>query len=236
MAEGKFIAYYRVSTERQGRSGLGLDAQRAAVADYLNGGSWELLTEFVEIESGRKSDRPQLAEALKACKKQKAILVIAKLDRLARNVAFIANLMEAGVEFIAVDFPQANRLTLHILSAVAEHEARMISARTKAALQSKKKWLANLSPAEKAEMEARGERTKLGGPKLAEAGEKSREVRMAKAAQRAANLLPVIRQVQAAGAKSYHQIANALNERNVPTLRGGPWHAMQVRNVLLRAA
>src|SRR6478672_9282933 len=134
MGSGRFIAYYRVSTAQQGRSGLGLDAQQAAVLAYLNGGSWALLEEFTEIESGKRSDRPQLAAALAACRLHKATLVIAKLDRLARNVAFVSALMEAGVEFVAVDFPQANRLTIHILAAVAEHEASMISARTKAAL------------------------------------------------------------------------------------------------------
>ena len=134
MAKGKFVAYYRVSTEKQGISGLGLEAQRTAVTDFLNGGRWKLVGEFKEVESGKKNDRPALAKALAACRVHGATLIIAKLDRLARNVAFISNLMEAGVEFTAVDFPQANRLTVHILAAVAEHEAAMISARTKAAL------------------------------------------------------------------------------------------------------
>ena len=119
MAEGRFIAYYRVSTDRQGKSGLGLEAQRQAVIDYLDGGRWELVGEHTEIESGRRSDRPELARALEGCRRQKAVLIIAKLDRLARNVAFIANLMESGVDFVAVDFPQANKLTIHILAAVA---------------------------------------------------------------------------------------------------------------------
>src|SRR6516162_2201556 len=134
MAKGKFVAYYRVSTAKQGVSGLGLEAQRTAVLDYLNGGRWKLVGEFKEVESGKDSGRPALAKALAACRVHNATLIIAKLDRLARNVAFISNLMEAGVEFVAVDFPQANRLTVHILAAVAEHEAAMISARTKAAL------------------------------------------------------------------------------------------------------
>src|SRR3954449_713724 len=149
MANGRFIAYYRVSTQAQGANGLGLEAQRAAVLAYLDGGSWHLAAEFVEVESGRKDDRPELAKALAACRRLGATLVIAKLDRLARNVAFVSNLMEAGVEFVAVDFPQANRLTIHILAAVAEHEREMISARTKAALSAAK---------------ARG--TKLGTPNL----------------------------------------------------------------------
>ena len=135
---GKFVAYYRVSTQRQGRSGLGLEAQQTAVRDYLNGGDWRLVAELTEVESGKRSDRPKLVEALKLCRLHGATLIIAKLDRLARNVAFVSNLMEAGVEFHAVDFPQANRLTIHILAAVAEHEARAISERTRAALASAK--------------------------------------------------------------------------------------------------
>src|SRR5215472_8539959 len=142
MARGKYIAYYRVSTERQGKSGLGLDAQRTAVIDYLNGGGWKLLGEFTEVETGKGRNalarRPQLKAAIEVCRKQKATLLIAKLDRLARNVHFISGLMESGVEFVAVDMPMANRLTVHILAAVAEHEREMISARTKAALQAAK--------------------------------------------------------------------------------------------------
>jgi Resolvase, N terminal domain len=127
MAQGRFVAYYRVSTDRQGRSGLGLEAQQEAVRSYLDGGSWQLVDEVVEVESGKRNDRPKLAEALKLCRLHGATLIIAKLDRLARNVAFVSNLMESGVEFVAVDFPQANRLTVHILAAVAEHEREMIS-------------------------------------------------------------------------------------------------------------
>src|ERR1700686_138532 len=134
MANGKFISYLRVSTARQGVSGLGLEAQRESVASYLNGGRWSLVQEVVEVESGKRNDRPAIAEALRLCRLHRATLVIAKLDRLARNVHFISSLMESGVDFVAVDFPQANRLTVHILAAVAEHEASMISARTKAAL------------------------------------------------------------------------------------------------------
>jgi predicted site-specific integrase-resolvase len=128
---GRYLAYYRVSTARQGRSGLGLEAQRQAVGEHLNGGNWKLVGEYTEVESGKRSDRPKLAEALKACRLQGAKLIIAKLDRLARNVAFISNLMESKVEFEAVDFPQANRLTIHIMAAIAEHEAKMISDRTR---------------------------------------------------------------------------------------------------------
>jgi DNA invertase Pin-like site-specific DNA recombinase len=119
MAQGKFVAYYRVSTAKQGRSGLGLEAQQEAVRSYLNGGAWQLVDEVVEVESGKRNDRPKLAEALRLCRLHGAILIIAKLDRLARNVAFISNLMESGVEFTAVDFPQANRLCLNEVKSTA---------------------------------------------------------------------------------------------------------------------
>ena len=145
---GKFVAYFRVSTDRQGKSGLGLDAQREAVMSYLNGGRWTLVAEFTEVESGKHADRPQLAAAITVCKRQKAKLVIAKLDRLSRNLAFIATLMESGVEFVAVDNPHMNKLTVHILAAVAEHEREMISERTKAALAAAKRR-ANVAEAAK---------------------------------------------------------------------------------------
>jgi len=138
MADGKFVAYYRVSTAQQGQSGLGLDAQRDAVMRYLSNGGWPPLAEYTEVETGKGANaldrRPQLQAALAFARKHKATLIIAKLDRLARNVAFISEMMEAKVEFIAVDNPHATRLTLHILAAVAEHERDMISQRTKAAL------------------------------------------------------------------------------------------------------
>src|ERR671910_807892 len=177
MSVCKFAAYYRVSTEKQGRSGLGLEAQQEAVRSYHNGGAWTLVAEIVEVESGKRNDRPKLAEAMRLCRLHGAVLIIAKLDRLARNVAFISNLMESGVEFTAVDFPQANRLTVHILAAVAEHEREMISQRTKAALAAAK---------------ARGKR--LGGDRgnLRAVGDKGREisrmVRIKKAQARTADL------------------------------------------------
>src|SRR5689334_21403407 len=115
MATGKFVSYCRVSTDQQGRSGLGLEAQREAVAGFLNGGAWKLVGEFVEVESGKRADRPQLAAALAACKRYKATLVVAKLDRLSRSVAFLSALMESGVDFVAVDNPNANKLMVHML-------------------------------------------------------------------------------------------------------------------------
>jgi DNA invertase Pin-like site-specific DNA recombinase len=219
---GNFVAYYRVSTERQGRSGLGLDAQKKAVRDHLNGGDWKLVAEFVEVESGKRSDRPKLAHALKACRVRGATLIIAKLDRLARNVHFVSGLMESGVEFTAVDFPQANRLTVHILAAVAEHEAKMISERTKAALAAAK---------------ARGVR--LGGDRgavlTAEARQAGCVAVTARADARAADLAPTIADIQASGARSLRAIAAALNERGIRTPRGaGEWKAGSVAQLLAR--
>jgi DNA invertase Pin-like site-specific DNA recombinase len=223
MATGRFIAYYRVSTARQGRSGLGLEAQQSAVREYLNGGRWTLCGEFTEVESGKRSDRPQLAKALAACRLHKATLVIAKLDRLARNVAFIANLMESGVDFVAVDMPTANRLTVHILAAMAEHEAVAISARTKAALAAAK---------------ARGVR--LGGdrgnlPAVARRGARaSVAARQRVAADRARDLAVVIEELRAEGCASLRQIAAGLNERTITAPRGGAWQVGQVASLLKR--
>ncbi len=215
---GKFVAYFRVSTDRQGKSGLGLDAQREAVMNYLNGGRWTLVDEFTEVESGKRNDRPELVKALAACKKQKAKLVIAKLDRLSRNLAFIATLMDSGVEFVAVDNPHATRLTLHILAAVAEHEREIISARTSAALKAAK---------------ARGKR--LGNPKLSEARRHAAAARKESAERYSANVLPVIQEIQRSGIKSLRGIARALAARGIPTARGGEWTAVQVSDILRRA-
>src|ERR1700723_426554 len=221
MANGKFVSYLRVSTARQGASGLGLEAQRAAVASFLNGGDWTLVQEVLEVESGKRNDRPALAAALKLCGKHRATLVIAKLDRLARNVAFISNLMESGVEFVAVDMPQANRFVVHILAAVVEQEAEAISKRTKAALQAAK---------------ARG--TKLGGRRVsaqrfAEIGAGARLVRTEKADRVRVELLPIIAKIQAAGAVTLRAIAAELNALEIPTpTKRGDWSAVQVIRVL----
>jgi DNA invertase Pin-like site-specific DNA recombinase len=216
---GKFVAYYRVSTQRQGRSGLGLEAQQSAVRDYLDGGDWRLVAELTEIESGKRSDRPKLAEALKLCRLHGATLIIAKLDRLARNVAFISNLMESGVDFHAVDFPQANRLTIHILAAVAEHEAKMISERTRAALAAAKKRGVKLG----------GYRGTTISTKMFEAGQAAIQERVQ---ARAADLTPIIKELQAGGATSLRAIAQGLNERGIPAARGGQWSSPQVMRVL----
>ena len=131
MAEGKFVSYLRVSTDKQGRSGLGLEAQRDAVARYLNGGRWKLVAEYVEVESGKRNSRPQLQAAISHAKATGAKLVIARLDRLARNLHFVSSLQERGVDFVAADMPDANRLTIHIIAAVAEAVGRTISENTK---------------------------------------------------------------------------------------------------------
>jgi DNA invertase Pin-like site-specific DNA recombinase len=204
------VAYYRVSTERQGQSGLGLEAQRSAVAIYAAGR--DLLDEFVEVESGRKDNRPQLTAALALCRQKRAILVIAKLDRLARSVAFISNLMESGVEFVAVDMPQANRLTLHILAAVAEHEREMISQRTRAALAAAK---------------ARG--TKLGNPRPDMA--KLSAAAAAKASHYRSGVLPMIRILREEG-RSLREIATELNSKGISSARGRVWHAASIRSML----
>jgi DNA invertase Pin-like site-specific DNA recombinase len=225
MAQGKFISYLRVSTDKQGRSGLGLEAQREAVAGYLNGGSWQLVNEFVEVESGRKDERPQLAAALEACRRNKATLVIAKLDRLSRRVSFISAIMDSGIDFVAVDQPHATRLTLHILAAVAEHEREMISARTKAALAAAK---------------ARGRKLGWSIPtrrdEQAAAAGRGAAANASQADAFAGNVLPLIKAVRAAGASSLAEVAEALNARGIKTARGGRWYATTVRNVEARAA
>ena len=224
MQTKKFIAYYRVSTPKQGISGLGLEAQKAAVAQYLNGGDWQLLREFTEIESGKRSDRPKLAEALKLCKRHRATLIIAKLDRLSRNVYFISGLMESRVEFVAVDFPQANRLTVHILAAVAEHEAEAISRRTREGL---------------AQAKARG--VKLGGrmssperfAEIAAIGQKAAVKAIIRKREKfEEELRPVIDEIVASGATSLRNIANELNRRDEPTPRNRQWSAVQVMRIL----
>jgi DNA invertase Pin-like site-specific DNA recombinase len=172
----------------------------------------------VEIESGKRNDRPQLIAALDECRRRGAILVIAKLDRLARNVAFVSNLMESGVEFVAVDNPHASKLTIHILCAVAEHEREMISERTKAALQAAK---------------ARGVR--LGNPDgHAKSLKQARAKLISNADDHARTLRMIIADIQRSGLTSYRQIANALNARGIATARKGQWHPATVRNVLLR--
>jgi DNA invertase Pin-like site-specific DNA recombinase len=221
MASGRWVSYLRVSTDRQGKSGLGIEAQRNAVGDYLNGGNWALVKEFVEVESGKRTDRPKLAEAIQACRVYGAKLVIAKLDRLSRDAHFLLGLEKAGVDFVAADMPNANRLTVGIMAMVAEEERRMISKRTKDALAAAKR---------------RG--TKLGGDRGVVPSKKTRQMGVAalqaRADAKATDLAPIIRELQAAGATSLRAIAAGLNEAGVSTARGGKWSSPQVMRVLER--
>jgi len=184
---------------------------------YLNGGPWKLIAEFTEVETGKRADRPELQKALAACRKHKGKLIIAKLDRLSRNLAFIATLMDSNVEFIAADNPHANRLTVHILAAVAEHERAAISERTKAALAAAKH---------------RG--VKLGGPRLAAARKASIKVRSEAADAFAANVRPIIKEIQASGVRSLRGVARALTARGFRSPRGRDWSDVQVAAVLRR--
>ena len=217
----KWISYLRVSTDRQGKSGLGLEAQRNAVTEFLNGGNWTIVKEFVEIESGKRADRPKLAEAIKACRVYGAKLVIAKLDRLSRDAHFLLGLEKAGVDFVAADMPNANRLTVGIMAMVAEEERRMISKRTKDALAAAKRRGVKLG----------GDR---GGAGSKEGRAKAVEAVQRAAADRAADLAPVIKELQAAGKTSLRAIAEGLNDQGILTARGGQWSATQVQRVLDR--
>src|SRR5215831_13204910 len=226
ISKGGFLAYYRVSTGKQGKSGLGIEAQRQAVANYLNGGNWRIVGEFVEVESGRRSDRPELDKALTAARVRRLPLVVAKVDRLTRSVAFLSRLLEAGVDVLFCDLPAiegpTGRFMLQQMASVAELEAGMISARTKAALAAAK---------------ARGQ--KLGGVRSTkltdEARAMGRSVIATRATDKAADYAPVIRELQASGVTSLAGIAAALNERGIPTASGlGTWQAVQVSRVLAR--
>jgi len=210
MNTGTFIAYYRVSTDKQERSGLGLDAQRKAVLDWLNGGKWALVAEYTEVESGKWADRPELEKALKDCKRRGASLVIARLDRLARNVHFISGLMERKVPFVAVEFPDATPLMLHIHAAMAEHERKLISERTKAGLQ----------------------QAKARGIKLGTYGKVLAKHNRQKALAQAKTLRPIIRELRKSGKTTVREIMEELNQRQIKTQRGGSWHPQTV-NVLL---
>lgn len=223
----QIVSYLRVSTARQGASGLGLEAQRAAVQGFAAAAGHTIVAELLEVESGGKADRPQLAAALATCRLHRATLVIAKLDRLARNVAFIANLMDGGVEFVACDMPHANRLTLHLLAAIAEHEREMISQRTKAALAAAK---------------ARG--VKLGNPRGAEhlrpqsrqAALVSTSVRMAKARAHDRAVAGVLTELADCGVTGGAALARELNERKIPGPCGRAWSPGQIRTTISRLA
>lgn len=219
MASGKFVAYYRVSTPKQGQSGLGLEAQKAAVAAYLNGGEWELVSEFVEIETGKGANalerRPQLRAALDDCRRHGATLIIAKLDRLARNVHFVSGLLETGCEFVAADMPQANKVMIQMYSVMAEFERDQISARTKAALAAAK---------------ARGVKLGTAGPKNLK---RNVEERVATADAFAAKLSGVVLGFKAADMSQRKMVAE-LNKLGIPAPKGGEWSLVQLQRVINR--
>ena len=219
MANGKFIAYFRVSTQKQGASGLGLEAQKVAVGRFLNGGLWELLAEYQEVETGKGSDalakRPQLKAALAACRKEGATLIIAKLDRLARNVHFVSGLMESKVKFVACDMPEANELTIHIMAAFAEHEAKRISQRTKDALAI----------------------AKVRGVILGKAGTENLrpnvEARQKVADDFAVKLHPMFDDMKSR-VLSQRAMTEELNAIGVPAPKGGTWRLSQVQRIIAR--
>lgn len=232
----KAVAYYRVSTDKQGRSGLGLEAQRIAVEALCQARHWQLIAPpFQEVESGKRDDRPELLKAIERCRQTGATLVVAKLDRLSRNVAFLATLQDSGVKFIAADMPEANELTVHIMAAVAQAERKLISERTKAAL----------AVAKARGCKANGEpwrrgQTRLGNPNGAAALEGRRGFQKgAEAVKRNANahaqlIGPVIERLRSEGHQSLNAISRQLNEEGMRTPRGGSWHASSVRNLLNR--
>lgn len=216
------IAYYRVSTLRQGQSGLGLEAQRVAVRAYLNG---EPTTEFTEVESGKVNDRPKLEAAILECRLTGARLVIAKLDRLSRNAAFLLTLKDSGVQFVAADMPDANALTIGIMALMAQHEREAISQRTKAAL---------------AVAKSRG--VKLGNPNGARAlrghTDRTNQTRAvkAKADYNARLVIPIIRELRRTGCTTLKAIADEINKRGILTPRRGKWYAASIARVIERTS
>ena len=217
------VTYCRVSTKTQGRSGLGLEAQREALGRFAAGEGFEVVREFVEVETGKGADaldrRPQLAEALSEARRRRCPVAVAKLDRLSRDVHFISGLMAERVQFIVAELgADVDPFILHLFAALAEKERAMIATRTRDAL---------------ARAKARG--VQLGGPRLADARKRAVRAIEANADRHAANVLPIIRDIQRAGATSLRAIADALNARGVSTARGGRWQAMTVSNILARA-
>jgi len=227
----KIIGYVRVSTQKQGESGLGLDAQRTAIEAYAKAEGGELVTTFREVESGKRSDRPELAKAVALAKRTRARLVIAKLDRLARNVAFVSSLMESKVDFVACDNPHANRLTLHILAAIAEHEAEAVSQRTKAALAAAKARGVKLGSARPGHWSGR-EAIQRKAQRAATAAAKVK--RDSEAEPVYSEVLPIIHAMREAG-DSLQDIADELNGQGFTTIRGAAWGKMQVSRLLAYA-
>jgi DNA invertase Pin-like site-specific DNA recombinase len=226
----KFVAYYRVSTARQGRSGLGLEAQQAAVESYLAGTSGRILASFTEVESGKRSDRPKLQEAIRRAKVTGARLIIAKMDRLSRNAAFLLALRDSGVRFVAADLPNADETVVGIMAVIAQREREMIAQRTREALAVARKRLAK-------------DGLRLGNPNGAAALRKARKGNSAAVAtiiegadRRAEDLRDVLADIEAGGARSLAAIAAELNEREIEAPRGGRWYPSSVARLRERLA
>src|ERR1700694_6325784 len=223
MADQAIITYIRVSTSQQGRSGLGSEAHRVALHHFAQAEGFEVAREFVEVETGKGADamdrRPQLKSALGAARKLRCHVAVAKLDRLSRDVHFISGLMAHKVPFLVAELgPDVDPFVLHLFAALAEKERALISTRTRQALAAAK---------------ARG--AALGNPKLHVARSSAVSAVKAEADRYAANILPIIREAQKAGATTLREIAQALNARGIPTARGGQWYAQSIANILARA-
>ena len=224
MSQGSIVTYLRVSTARQGKSGLGLEAQQKAVADYLSTGQWNLLEEFVEVESGKNSKRPKLLEAIELCKASGAKLLVAKLDRLARDAAFLMNLKDAGIDFVCADMPEANRLTIGIMALVAEQEREAISKRTKEALAAAK--------ARGVQLGAYRDGVYVGGKGNADTARNASEARTVKFHANAVDKLPLLKRYDPDGSMSLRAIADIFNRYGVKTVSGrGQWSANSVRRL-----
>ena len=224
MSQGSIVTYLRVSTARQGKSGLGLEAQQKAVADYLSTGQWNLLEEFVEVESGKNSKRPKLLEAIELCKASGAKLLVAKLDRLARDAAFLMNLKDAGIDFVCADMPEANRLTIGIMALVAEQEREAISKRTKEALAAAK--------ARGVQLGAYRDGVYVGGKGNADTARNASEARTVRFHANAVDKLPLLKRYDPDGSMSLRAIADIFNRYGVKTVSGrGQWSANAVRRL-----
>jgi len=222
--QGNIVTYLRVSTQKQGRSGLGLEAQQKAVADYLSTGQWNLLEEFVEIESGKNNKRPKLLEAIDLCKASGAKLLVGRLDRLARDAAFLMNLKDAGIDFVCADMPEANRLTIGIMALVAEQEREAISKRTKEALAAAK--------ARGIQLGAYRDGVYVGGKGNADTARNATEARTALFHANAMRRLPMLTRVDPDASMSLRAIADALNGMDIPTVsERGKWSANSVRRL-----
>lgn len=220
----RVVAYYRVSTEAQARSGLGIDAQREAVRSLCAARGWQVIAEHTEVESGKVATRPELTTALHHAKVTGGVLVVAKLDRLSRSVAFLSALQDSGARFIAADMPEANELTVHIMAAVAQAERKAIGKRTKEALQAAKasgRTLGNPNGAAALRRAKKGNADALATIKR-------------NADSHASDLAPVIADIRNGGVLSLASMADELNARHIQTPRGGRWHASSVRNLLAR--